>query len=214
MYQTFVRRVNFIFKDELRTSFCNSDSPFIIRWRNCLFRFVLSMVMPAAGAAELYRISIIVSHDIHQLLMDVCDGFCDTSDDGTTAGEKRPKNKKTTIITAISRGQGAYNCIFSVHRLSSAAELCEMFCNCHRCDTSIKHINPLRLVAVVACHGREFSDRIDKSPRSEKKKKKNPGTFSFILFAFIPRVNLPSPLHPFDLTREKMAKEQQLRSIC
>jgi hypothetical protein len=89
-----------------------------------------------------------------------------------TTGEKIPRDKKTTIITAaISRGQGAYNCIFSVHRLSSAAELCEMFCNYCRCDTSIKHVNPLRLVAAVACHGRdEFSDRIDKSPRSKKKK--------------------------------------------
>jgi hypothetical protein len=70
------------------------------------------------------------------------------------------------------------------------------------------------LVAAVACHGRdEFNDQIDKSPRSGKKNK-NPGTFSFILFAFIPRVNLPSPLHPFELNGEKMAKEQQLRSIC
>jgi hypothetical protein len=52
------------------------------------------------------------------------------------------------------------------------------------------------------------------NPREVKKKNKNPGTFSFILFAFISRVNLPSPLHPFELNGEKMAKEQQLRSIC
>lgn len=89
-----------------------------------------------------------------------------------------------------------------------------MFCNCRRCDTSIKHVNPrsdwLPLSPAMAA----TNSAIESINPREVKKNKNPGTFSFILFAFISRVNLPSPLHPFELNGEKMAKEQQLRSIC